>query len=36
MRFNPDLKTQVQEVILSRKINKTDHPLLYFNQNLIK
>ena len=27
---------QAQEVIFSRKINKIDHPLLYFNQNLVK
>ena len=26
MRFNPDPKKQAQEVIFSRKINKTDHP----------
>ena len=36
MRFNPDPKKQVQETIFSRKTNKIDHPLLYFNQNLIK
>ena len=36
MRFNPDPKKQAQEVIFSRKINKTDHPLSYFNQNLVK
>ena len=36
MRFNPDPKKQAQEVIFSRKINKTDHPPLYFNQNLAK
>ena len=34
MRFNPDPKKQAQEVIFSRKINKTDHPPLYFNQTL--
>ena len=33
MRFNPDPKKQAQEVIFSRKINKIDHPLLYFNEN---
>ena len=33
MRFNSDLKKQAQEVIFSRKINKIDHPPLYFNQN---
>ena len=36
MRFNPDPKKQAQQVIFSRKINKIDHPLLYFNQNLVK
>ena len=36
MRFNPDPETQAHEVIFSRKINKTDHPPLYFNQNLVK
>ena len=36
MRFNPDPNKQIQEVIFSRKINKIDHPLLYFNQNLVK
>ena len=36
MRFNPDPKKQGQEVIFSRKINKIDHPPLYFNENLVK
>ena len=36
MRFNLDPKKQAQEVIFSRKINKIDHPPLYFNQNLVK
>ena len=36
MRFNPDPKKQAQEVIFSRKINKIDHPLLYFNKNLVR
>ena len=36
MRFTPDPKKQAQEVIFSRKINKIDHPPLYFNQNLFK
>ena len=36
MRFNPDPNEQAQEIIFSRKINKIDHPLLYFNQNLLK
>ena len=36
MRFNPEPNKQAQEVIFSRKINKIDHPPLYFNQNLVK
>ena len=36
IRFNPDPNEQAQEVIFSRKINKIDHPPLYFNQNLVK
>ena len=36
MRFNPDPNKQAQQVIFSRKINKIDHPPLYFNQNLVK
>ena len=36
MRFNLDPKKQAQEVIFSRKINKIDHPPLYFNENLVK
>ena len=36
LRFNPDPNKQAQEVIFSRKINKIDHPSLYFNQNLVK
>ena len=35
-RFNPDPKKKTQEVIFSRKINKIDYLLLYFNQNLVK
>ena len=35
-RFNPDPKKQAQKVIFSRTINKTDHPPLYFNENLVK
>ena len=34
--FSPDPKKQAQEVIFSRKINKIDHPPLYFNENLVK
>ena len=36
IRFNPDPTEQAQEVIFSRKINKIDHPLLYFDENLVK
>ena len=36
MGFNSDPNKQAQEVIFSRKINKIDHPPLYFNQNLVK
>ena len=36
MRFNPYLKKQAQEAIFSRKINKINHPPLYFNNNLVK
>ena len=35
MRFNPDPMEQVQVVIFSRKINKIDHPPLYFSKNLV-
>ena len=36
MRFNSDPKKLAQEVIFSRKINKVNHPPLYFNENLAK
>ena len=36
MRFSLDPKKQAQVVIFSRKSNKIDHSLLYFNQNLVK
>ena len=36
MRFNPDPKKQAQEMIFSRKSNKTNHPQFYFNKNLVK
>ena len=32
MLFNPDVTKQAQEVIFSRKIKKTDHPVVYFNK----
>ena len=34
--FNPDFNKQVQEVIFSRKIRKTSHPPLTFNDNSVK
>ena len=30
--FNPDVTKQAQEVIFSRKSNKTDHPVVFFNE----
>ena len=33
IKFDPDPKKQPQKMIFSRKINKIDHPLLYFNEN---
>ena len=32
MLFNPDVTKQAQEEIFSRKGNKTDHPVVYFNE----
>ena len=32
MLFNPDVTKQAQEVIFSRKSNKTDHPVVFFNE----
>ena len=36
MNFNPDPNKQAQDGIFSRKINKINHPLLLFSQNLVK
>ena len=33
MSFDPDPHKQAQEVIFSRKITKTNHPTLIFNDN---
>ena len=33
MSFNPDPLKQAQEVILLRKLTKTNHPTLIFNNN---
>ena len=31
MSFNPDLNKQAQEVVFSRKLNKSSHPKMFFN-----
>ena len=36
MNFNSDSNKHVQQVIFDRKVNKINHPLLLFNQNLFK
>ena len=36
MSFNPDPSKQAQEVIFSRKIQKTYHPSIYFNNKSVK
>ena len=36
LRFSSDPEKEVQEVVYSRKNNQMDHPLLYFNENLVK
>ena len=36
MTFNPDPNKQPQEVIFSRKMKKTLHPPLNFNDNSVK
>ena len=35
MNFNPDPSKQAQEVIFSRKIKKSSHPVLIFNTSLV-
>ena len=35
MSFNPDPSKQAQEVIFSRKLQKSTHPTLSFNNNKI-
>ena len=35
MNFNPDPTKQAQELIFSRKVQMTNHPPLFFNQNVI-
>ena len=36
MSFNPDPSKQAQEVTFSRKIQKTCHPSIYFNNKSVK
>ena len=36
MSFNPDSSKQAQEVIFSRKIQKTGHPSIRFNNKSLK
>ena len=36
MNFNPDPSKQAQEVIFSRKLQKTNHNQVYFNHNSVK
>ena len=36
MGFSPDPSKQAQEVILSRKTQKTYHPSVYFNNKSVK
>ena len=35
MNFNPDPNKQAQELIFSRKVHLTNHPPLFFNENVI-
>ena len=36
MNFNPDATKQAQELTFSRKVQTTNHPLLFFNENVIQ
>ena len=36
MSFNPEPSKQAQEVIFSRKLQKINHPSIYFNNNPIE
>ena len=36
MNFNPDPSKRSQEVIFSRKLQKTNHNQVYFNHNSVK
>ena len=35
MSFNPDPAIQAQELIFSRKVQTTNHPPLFFNENVV-
>ena len=35
MSFNPGLNKQAQEVIFSKKLNKSSHPKTYFSNALV-
>ena len=35
MNFSPDPTKQVQELIFSRKVQTTNHPPLFFNENVV-
>ena len=35
MSFNPDPTKQAQELIFSRKVQTTNHPPLFFNENVV-
>ena len=35
MSFNPDRTKQAQELIFSRKVQTTNHPPLFFNENIL-
>ena len=35
MNFNPDPTKQAQELIFSRKVQTTNHPPLFFNENVV-
>ena len=36
MNFNLNTRNKVQEIIVSRKVNEIDQPLLHFDQYLVK
>ena len=36
MSFNPDPSKQAQEVLLSNKVTKTNHPNIIFNGNTVQ